>query len=56
MNRHTRNFPPRILILDIAHPTRNEVNLELVDAEVDWGDLPSAFYMLAEGVRPHRSE
>jgi hypothetical protein len=51
MSRKKREFPPRILVADIAHPRRNEVILEM-----DWGDVPTAFYVLAEGLRPPESE
>ena len=56
MRSKKREFPPRVLIADIAHPRRNEVILEMADEEADWGDVPTAFYVLAEGLRPPESE
>ena len=44
-----RPFPERILIADIAHPDRDECELEIVSDDHDWGDLPTAFYLRADG-------
>jgi len=41
-----REFPQRVLIADIAHPDREEVQLELLSDGSDWGDLPTASYVL----------
>ena len=41
-----RQFPPRVLIADIAHPDQEEVQLELLPDAGDWRDLPTASYVL----------
>jgi hypothetical protein len=41
-----RQFPQRVLIADIAHPDREEVELELLPGTADWGNLPTASYVL----------
>jgi hypothetical protein len=41
-----KRFPERVLIALISHPDRDFVWLELVEEGVDWGDLPTASYVL----------
>jgi hypothetical protein len=41
-----RQFPPRVLVANVAHPDREEVELELLPDTDDWGDLPTASYVL----------
>jgi len=41
-----RQFPQRVLTADIAHPDREEVELELLPDTADWGNLPTASYVL----------
>jgi hypothetical protein len=40
-----REFPDRILVADVAHPDRREVELEIVSDEYDWENLPTAVYL-----------
>ena len=40
-----RPLPERILIADIAHPDRDQGELEIVPLDRDWGDLPTALYL-----------
>jgi hypothetical protein len=41
-----RQFPQRVLIADVAHPDREEVELELLPDTDDWGNLLTASYVL----------
>jgi hypothetical protein len=43
-----RPLPERILIADIAHPDRDECELEIVSDDHDWGGLPTALYLRAD--------
>lgn len=43
-----RPLPERVLIADIAHPDRDEGELEIVSHDQDWGDLPTALYLRAD--------
>jgi hypothetical protein len=47
----TRRFPRRILIADIAYPTRGESEVAIVTDDVDWSDLPTAIYVRADEAR-----
>lgn len=44
-----RQFPQRVLIADVAHPDREEAELELLPDDRGWGDLPTASYVLEGG-------
>lgn len=37
-------FPRRILVADVAHPDRDEYELELVPEGREWGNLPVTPY------------
>jgi hypothetical protein len=43
-----RQFPQRVLIANVAHPDREEVQLELLPDAGDWGDLTIASYVLED--------
>lgn len=41
-----RRFPPRVLIADVGDPDGEKVELELLPDTDDWGDLPTASFVL----------
>lgn len=47
-SRPRDRFPDRILVADIAHPERDEYELEIFREDNDWGDLPVTTYERAQ--------
>ncbi len=43
-----REWPEHVLIADVAHRDRDEVELELLPDGGDWEDLPTISYVRAE--------
>lgn len=51
-----REFPERILVVDVAGPRGKYFELTVVSEKDDWGDLPHAFYVREDGETTQTTE